>query len=121
MPRRSTGSTTHHIAAISSPEVSAAKTLVEQSIAERSDDRLPPDPDEMNNYRATTAQAAITTFQKATRTDDCDALADLLNSLIHLSDRRDHEVGWNFEASLRCARSQYQEETEAIEETTDHA
>lgn len=92
--------------------VVAAKAIVAQAVAERPAGFMPPDPDEMNDSRAAWAQAAVTEFQRATGTEDSDALADLLNGLLHLVDRRDHEPGWNFMQALRRALCQYTEEIE---------
>jgi hypothetical protein len=69
---------------------------------------LPPDPDGRNDDRATWARAAIHAFMEATGSDFCDAQADLLCDLMHLSDR---SVDINFEADLLRARTHYEAET----------
>ena len=73
---------------------------------------LPPDPEGMNDDRATWARIALHAFMKATGTDFCDAQADLLCNLMHLSDR---SVDINFEADLARARTHYEAETDAGE------
>ena len=70
---------------------------------------LPPDPDGMNDERAAWGKAALEAFQDLTRTDDGDAIGDLLSDLIHLCDRTD--VFGEFEAALRRARMHYRDET----------
>jgi hypothetical protein len=61
----------------------------------------------MNDKRAVWAAAALDEFQRATGTDDEDAVGDLLCALMHLADRRD----WQFDAALRLARMHYEAET----------
>lgn len=103
----------HHIAAATTKELSVARAIVESLPARR----LPPDPEDMNEKRAWCAQVAVSAFQRGMRgTGDGEALADLLCDLMHLCDRRDDEIGWNFEAAVRRARKHYAEETESIEE-----
>jgi hypothetical protein len=65
-----------------------------------------------NLDRAKWADAAIQAFRRATRTDDCDALADLLADLMHLCDTKRGQDGWDFDAMLERARSNYVEEVE---------
>ena len=59
-----------------------------------------------NDDRAAWAQEAISAFQKAVRTDDQDALKDLLCDLMHWAPRH----GDDFDACLRAARSCFEEE-----------
>jgi hypothetical protein len=61
-----------------------------------------------NSRRAEFAQAAVEQFQCVCRTDDCDAIADLLCNLMHLCDAR-NEV---FEAALSRARFNYEAEVD---------
>ena len=68
--------------------------------------------DPNNTDRAGWALEAVKAFQTATRTDDCDALADLLADLMHLCDRKRGQHGWDFDAMLERARSNYDEEVE---------
>lgn len=105
---------------VTSKEESAARAIVLLAMEARAaaDGYMAPDPDDMNERRATWGQVAITAFRRTCRGDDGDALADLLNGLIHLADQRDQEVGWSFEAALQRARLQYREET-TEEETID--
>lgn len=70
---------------------------------------LPPDPDEMNNDRATFAKRALESFAHITGTDWEDALADLLCDLMHLVDRDD--AFDSFDAALDTAKQHYQAET----------
>lgn len=74
----------------------------------RNDRRLPPDPEGMNDVRATWAKQALLQFIINTGTDWADALGDLLANLMHLCDR-DREL--DFERSLQTARGHYAEET----------
>lgn len=75
--------------------------------AEKSTHTLPPDPDGMNDTRAAWAATVLVEFQKATRTDREDALADLLTDLLHWCDR----TGLDFDTELARGRGNYQEET----------
>ena len=68
---------------------------------------IPPDPEGMNDSRATWAALAVTAFQHATGTDDKDALSDLLADLMHWADRSK----FHFEAALVRAQDHYQAET----------
>lgn len=61
-----------------------------------------------NDTRAETAQTAIDAFQRATRTDDDDALPDLLCNLMHWADQRNID----FLAMLNRGASHYQAEVE---------
>jgi hypothetical protein len=70
---------------------------------------IPPDPEGLNDDRATWAGAAIAAFQQANRTDDEDVLSDLLADLMHWADRQKYD----FEAALFRAKSHYVEETAA--------
>ena len=69
--------------------------------------RLPPDPEGKNDDRAEWAASALRDFQRSTRTDDEDALSDLLGDLMHWSDRN----GFDFDAELSRARMHYAAET----------
>lgn len=69
--------------------------------------RLPPDPDGQNDERAEWAERALLEFIRATRTDEEDALMDLLGDLMHWADRNDCD----FEHELRRARTHYEAET----------
>jgi hypothetical protein len=69
--------------------------------------QLPRDPDGMNDKRAAWAERAIVEFERATRTDREDALADLLADLFHWCDRN----GVDFETELARGRGNYEEET----------
>lgn len=71
---------------------------------------IPRDPDSENANRTRWAQAALWAFQKETRTDDEDALADLLCDLMHWSDRND----FNFTDEHRRASYHYAAETGEI-------
>lgn len=108
----------HHIAARTSPEISAAKLIVDREKKKTLDAGLfqPPDPEEANHSRAVWAQTAVTEFQRSTGTEDGDALSDLLCNLMHLCDRRDTEVGWGFAAALQRAQRSYAEETDGRQE-----
>jgi hypothetical protein len=70
---------------------------------------LPPDPEGMNDKRAAWAAIAIAAFQKATGTEDEDALCDLLADLRHWADRQ----GYDFEAASARANNHYEAETTA--------
>jgi len=71
---------------------------------------LPPDPEGRNDERAAWAKTALEAFMAETRTDDGDAIADLLADLMHLCDRQPARFG-GFEAELERARMHYAEET----------
>jgi hypothetical protein len=68
---------------------------------------LPPDPEGMNDRRATWAAQALATFMAATGTDREDAVADLLADLIHWCDRNAQEFG----RELARAEAHYAAET----------
>lgn len=68
---------------------------------------LPPDPDGMNSERTRWAQAALWAFQRATRTDDEDAVSDLLTDLMHWCDCNDQD----FNAELLRGSGHYESET----------
>jgi hypothetical protein len=68
---------------------------------------LPPDPEGKNDDRAKWAAAAIRHYQRATRTDWHDAVADLLCDLMHFCDREN----FNFDKKLDRARMHYKAET----------
>lgn len=75
----------------------------------RAPQRIPPDPEGMNDDRAASAEAAITAFVRSMYTDREDALADLLCDLMHWADREPVD----FDAELARARFHYNAETEA--------
>ena len=65
--------------------------------------RLPPDPDGLNDDRAAWAGSALALFMHITGTDEDAALGDLLANLMHLADRTNHD----FNAALDRARYHY--------------
>jgi hypothetical protein len=69
--------------------------------------KLPPDPEGMNDKRAAWAGAALATFITQTGTDEEDAVGDLLGDLMHWCDRNNYD----FEAALTRARGHYEAET----------
>jgi hypothetical protein len=69
--------------------------------------KLPPDPEEMNDARASWAAAALHCFQRKTGSEDDTALIDLLCDLMHWCDRNDGD----FEQALQLARMHYEAET----------
>ena len=69
--------------------------------------KLPPDPERMNDERAEWAAATLRHFQCTTGTDYEDALGDLLCYLMHWADRSD----FDFDAALCRARMHYDAET----------
>ena len=79
----------------------------EQETPQEGSSPLPPDPDELNDYRASWAAEAVKAFQETTGTYDEDALCDLLADLMHWADRYDYD----FAAALIHARDHYQAET----------
>lgn len=79
--------------------------------AENAAKELPPDPDGQNDDRADWADAALKAFQKKTRTDDEDAVADLLTDLMHWCDRNNHDFGHELER----ARDNYSAETLTVD------
>lgn len=68
---------------------------------------VPPDPEGMNDRRASWAGKALAAFQEVTGADEEDALADLLCDLMHLADR----APYDFDAALTRARDHYAAET----------
>jgi hypothetical protein len=68
---------------------------------------LPPDPEGMNDARASWAGAAIYVFTRITGTDIEDNLGDLLCDLMHWSDRHN----FDFQIALDRAHCHYVEET----------
>jgi hypothetical protein len=68
---------------------------------------LPPDPEEMNDARASRAAVALCRFQQETGSDDDTALVDLLCDLMHWCDRG----GADFDGALQDARMHYEAET----------
>lgn len=82
--------------------------------------KLPPLPgslDGRNTERASWAESAVDTFQAATGTDDCDALADLLGDLMHLCDRRQSIEA--FDDALERARGMYAQEAPPVGSESD--
>jgi hypothetical protein len=71
------------------------------------------DPDGMNRQRAQWAETAVRAFRAETRSDDCDALADLLCDLMHACDARGDAPGWHFAMALAHAEKHYAAETSA--------
>lgn len=67
---------------------------------------LPPDPEGMNDARASWAAKAIATFQEATGADEADALCDLLADMMHWSDRKKHD----FDRAFLRAQDHYHAE-----------
>lgn len=65
------------------------------------------DPDDMNGQRSVWGAATVAHFQTLTRTDDEDAIADLLSDLMHLCD----DTKQNFTHQLVRARGMYHDET----------
>jgi hypothetical protein len=61
---------------------------------------LPPDPEGMNERRATLAENALTAFWQETGDDKEAALRDLLTDLMHWCDRNHHD----FDAELDRSR-----------------
>jgi len=70
--------------------------------------KLPPDPEGMNDSRAEWAGAALSSFMMVTGTDEEDALGDLLADLMHWADRN----GYDFDAALDPGRWHYDAETD---------
>lgn len=70
---------------------------------------LPPDPEGMNDDRASWAATAIKEFIRETKTDPEDALADLLCDLMHWADRNNENFMGQFDRAVRS----YKEETMA--------
>lgn len=68
-----------------------------------------------NDMRAASAAKAVEAFQRATLTDDSDALSDLLCNLMHWAD----QSGQDFAQALNRGASHYQSEVE-IEEKQDN-
>jgi hypothetical protein len=71
---------------------------------------VPADPEEMNNDRATWAEAALTAFMRETGVDPEDAICDLIVDLRHLCDRQAARFG-TFADAVRRANSHYRTET----------
>lgn len=70
---------------------------------------LPPDPDDLNDDRASWAAHALNQFSRLTGCDEQDeAIGDLLGNLMHWCDRN----GKNFEEELAQGRAYYAKETE---------
>jgi hypothetical protein len=65
------------------------------------------DPDDLNEKRASWADAAIEAFRRQTRTDRKDALMDILCDLMHWAVRED----FDFDAELGKARGHFAYET----------
>jgi hypothetical protein len=66
-----------------------------------------PDPDGQNKDRAIWAGVAIAAFQSITKTDDCDAVKDLLCDLMHYCQQNDED----FDVALDAARHHHTAET----------
>lgn len=78
---------------------------------------LPPDPDNLNDDRATWAAEAVRHFRRVTGADWNDAVSDLLCDLMHLCDRQPVERGqqpMQFERELERARQNYWAETDGL-------
>lgn len=73
--------------------------------------KLPPDPEHMNDDRASWAALALRHFRRATGADREDALGDLICNLMHWCDRNN----FDFELALYRARGHYMAETTADE------
>jgi hypothetical protein len=69
--------------------------------------KLPPDPEEQNDDRAEWAETALEAFMAVCKTDESDAVADLLANLRHYCDRNDLD----FDAELSRANMNYEAET----------
>jgi hypothetical protein len=71
--------------------------------------KLPPDPENMNDDRASWAEVALQAFMDETGTDPEDAISDLIADLKHLCDRKGDVYG---DADAMIARGQrcYEEE-----------
>jgi hypothetical protein len=69
--------------------------------------RLPPDPEGMNDERASWADEVLQRFRALTGTDYEDALGDLLCDLMHWSDRNNFDFG----LALQRAEGHYEAET----------
>lgn len=69
--------------------------------------KLPPDPEGMNDKRSQWAEEAVETFVSVTGTDQEDAVSDLLCNLMHYCDRN----RLDFNAELSRAQTSYVEET----------
>jgi hypothetical protein len=69
---------------------------------------LPPDPEQRNDQRAQSADAALLEFRRLTGAGAGDAVSDLLADLLHWCDRH----GQDFDAELRHGRNHYEVETE---------
>jgi hypothetical protein len=68
---------------------------------------LPPDPDHLNDNRASRAQSAMTTYMKSKSTDSESCLFDLFVDLRHWADRN----GKDFDDTVRRSQDCYIEET----------
>jgi hypothetical protein len=69
------------------------------------------DPDGDNRKRADWARLTVLYFQRQTRTEDSDALSDLLCDLMHLCDYTRGFEFEEFEPALDRARDHYEAET----------
>jgi len=69
---------------------------------------LPPDPERMNDERASWANEALRHFQSISGTDYEDSLGDLLCDLMHWI----HRINFDFDAAFFRARMHYEAETE---------
>jgi hypothetical protein len=75
--------------------------------------QLPPDPERMNDRRATWAHRSLATFRADTGADEGDAVCDLLADLMHWCDR----FGQDFNRVLERARYHYEAETAGNDST----
>ena len=73
---------------------------------------LPPDPERMNDVRASRADQALQHFRRLTQTNHEDALGDLLCDLMHWSDRNN----FDFNLALQRAEGHYEDEAETVSE-----
>jgi hypothetical protein len=72
-----------------------------------SETKLPPDPEQMNDARASWADIAIYAFRDKTRCEPEETLGDLLCDLMHWADRN----GEDFAGRLEGALQNYEAET----------
>jgi len=64
-----------------------------------------------NGMRALWAREALKTFQRVCRTDDCDAIPDLICDLLHLCDMNPEKYG-NAADAIRRGAANYEFERE---------
>ena len=75
-------------------------------------EKLPADPDGMNDERADWAASALEAFQSVTGTEPETALTDLLCDLMHWCDRNVLEGHDSFDGALTSALRHYRAETD---------